>query len=128
MTQLPPRALCWDADGVLVDTEPLYFEAWRRLMAELGHTFELAEYLPLAGLGGREILLSLCGKRGITQDIDHLRARRVAIYREIRAGGVPVILPNVQLVHQFARPAPSPRRWHPPPTAPMSSTNWRSPD
>lgn len=97
-----PRACCVDVDGVLVDTETVYFEGWRSLMAELGHAFELDEYRPLAGFGGREILTTLCQRRGITRDIDELRARRVAIVRQLMTNGVPVIELNIQLVHQFA--------------------------
>ena len=37
--------LLWDHDGVLVDTEPLYYEATRQCIAALGITLGLDEYL-----------------------------------------------------------------------------------
>jgi HAD superfamily hydrolase (TIGR01509 family) len=37
--------LLWDHDGVLVETEPLYFEATRECIAELGIELELDDYL-----------------------------------------------------------------------------------
>lgn len=37
--------ILWDHDGVLVDTEPWYFEATRRCMRELGVELHEADYL-----------------------------------------------------------------------------------
>jgi HAD superfamily hydrolase (TIGR01509 family) len=38
------RALLWDHDGVLVDTERLYFQATRELLAEVGASLDEADY------------------------------------------------------------------------------------
>src|SRR5215471_17125357 len=35
-TTLPHRAILWDNDGVLVDTERWYFQATRDILAEVG--------------------------------------------------------------------------------------------
>ena len=43
--------ILWDHDGVLVDTEPLYFEATRMHIAPLGVSLELPEYLADMALG-----------------------------------------------------------------------------
>ena len=43
--------ILWDHDGVLVDTEPLYFEATRQHVAKLGVTLELPDYLADMALG-----------------------------------------------------------------------------
>ncbi len=43
--------ILWDHDGVLVDTEPLYFEATRAHIARLGVTLELTEYLADMAMG-----------------------------------------------------------------------------
>lgn len=37
--------ILWDHDGVLVETEPWYFEATRRCIAELGVELDLEDYL-----------------------------------------------------------------------------------
>src|SRR4051794_34253904 len=50
--EAPIRAVIFDMDGVLVDSEPLLFEAERILLAEFGA--ELTEEIkkPFIGLGG----------------------------------------------------------------------------
>ena len=39
------KIVLWDHDGVLVETEPLYYEATRSLIAELGIEISKDEYL-----------------------------------------------------------------------------------
>lgn len=37
---MPLRGVIFDVDGVLVDTVPLHFEAWKRLFTEYGYPFD----------------------------------------------------------------------------------------
>ena len=41
---MPLRAICFDLDGLLADTEPHYFEAHRSILAEHGVTISTEEY------------------------------------------------------------------------------------
>lgn len=71
-----------DHDGVLVDTEPLYYRATRECLAELGVELDLPEYLALMvdGASAWERARPL----GATDaDIDRARSRRNAVYREL---------------------------------------------
>ena len=43
--------ILWDHDGVLVDTEPWYYEATRRSIGSLGVSLELGEYLADMAIG-----------------------------------------------------------------------------
>src|SRR6476620_3278325 len=45
------RFLLWDHDGVLVDTEPLYFAATQESIRRLGLDIDKAEYLRLTTAG-----------------------------------------------------------------------------
>ncbi len=77
---MPYRALLWDNDGVLVDTESLYFAANRRVLARLGVelTEELYFELFLARSSGA---WHLAAERGCTErEIAALRRERDAIY------------------------------------------------
>lgn len=38
------RAVIFDVDGVVVDTVPLHFEAWKRMFGEYGISFTFADY------------------------------------------------------------------------------------
>jgi HAD superfamily hydrolase (TIGR01509 family) len=60
-------AILWDNDGVLVDTEGLYFEASRRVLAELG--FELGEerFVELSLVRG-ESAFEIARAEGVAED------------------------------------------------------------
>lgn len=88
------RAVLWDNDGVLVDTEGLYYEANRRAFAELGEPLSHADFVRLSLQEGRSVL-SLLEERLGEREIEALRERRNALYSEILREGVPV-LPGVR--------------------------------
>ena len=86
---MPQRveAIIFDCDGVLVDTEQLKFEAWRKALAEHGIEFTLDDYMPMVGHSGRAIL----------QMIDQLKqvalpptviTDKESCYRQLQARGV----------------------------------------
>jgi HAD superfamily hydrolase (TIGR01509 family) len=77
------KALLWDHDGVLVDTEKFYFQANRELLAEVGATLSEADYrryLLVTGTGAWH----LAAERGCSAaEITVLKQRRDARYREL---------------------------------------------
>lgn len=80
------KAVFWDNDGVLVDTEPLYFEATREALAELGVELTLADFAELS-LGKGASAFDVAAARGITPErIEAARRRRNARYGERLAG------------------------------------------
>ncbi len=48
-TRMPIRAVIFDMDGLMLDTEPLYREAWKRACAECGYVLSDATYADLIG-------------------------------------------------------------------------------
>jgi HAD superfamily hydrolase (TIGR01509 family) len=76
------RAILWDNDGVLVDTERWYFNATHEVMAEIGIELTPALYFEhfLASSGGT---WHLAAARGLTEaEIDVLRSKRNVRYLE----------------------------------------------
>jgi HAD superfamily hydrolase (TIGR01509 family) len=77
------KALLWDHDGVLVDTEKFYFQANRELLAEVGVELSEADYrryLLIAGTGAWHLAL----ERGCSAaEIAVLKRRRDERYREL---------------------------------------------
>ncbi|MBM3935354.1 MAG: HAD family phosphatase [SAR202 cluster bacterium] len=71
------RAILWDNDGVLVDTERLYFEANRQELAAIGVTATWTQYEEINLKDGMS-LLSLSGLDG--EDLRNLHSRRNARY------------------------------------------------
>lgn len=95
-TEAPVRAVIFDMDGVLVDSEPLLFEAERILLAELGA--ELTEEIkrPFIGMGGHEVLQALLDHFGLEADVAALGKHKGEIYLEL-ARTVPGFAPTAEL-------------------------------
>ncbi|MBI4575531.1 MAG: HAD family phosphatase, partial [Planctomycetes bacterium] len=86
------RAVIWDFDGVIVDAEPLHYEAFRRALAERGVVLDrevyYAEFLPLDDAAFFERARERLGLMG---DVAALSRRKREIYQEVlRADGVRV--------------------------------------
>ena len=86
------RAILWDNDGILVDTEPLYYEANRAVLAELGIALGHEEFREISlCIGGSVLELARVDGRD-DGEIDALRLRRNDRYAELikeRAGLFP---------------------------------------
>ena len=74
------KAILWDNDGVLVDTEKWFFEANRRELADLGVEVTWEEFETI-NLRRGESLLPLSGLEG--DELSELYARRDALYSEL---------------------------------------------
>jgi len=71
------RALLSDLDGTLVDTEPLYYEAYRATMEKLGHAYPEAFHVEhLHGREERAGAATIVREFGLTQTADELLAAR----------------------------------------------------
>jgi HAD superfamily hydrolase (TIGR01509 family) len=85
--QTRPTALLWDNDGILVDTEGLYFQATREVLASVGVEIDEALYLQLflqAGSGA----FHLARERGISEEhVATLRTTRDARYAQLLQTG-----------------------------------------
>jgi HAD superfamily hydrolase (TIGR01509 family) len=84
------RAILWDNDGTLVDTEPLYFQATRELLATLGVEVTPEQYERIGLAEGRSIF-DLAAQRGVGRDlIEARRQQRNVRYMDLISGGVPI--------------------------------------
>ena len=99
--------ILWDHDGVLVDTEPLYYEATRRMIAELGIDLPLPAYLRnmASGLSSWE----LAQRNGHSAErVSACRAERDALYqrllvtRDIAIAGVEATLEVLAQTYRMA--------------------------
>lgn len=91
------KAIFWDNDGVLVDTEQLYFRVTQQVLASVDVLLTEDQYVELFLVQGRGSW-HLAEERGIPADeIDRLRDRRNALYAESLARA-PLVLAGVQSV------------------------------
>src|SRR5690348_5171747 len=77
------EAILWDNDGVLVDTECLFFESTRRTLAAIGIQLSLERFVDLSLRQGRSAielaLASGCSK----EQVAHLKRQRDLLYSEM---------------------------------------------
>lgn len=85
------RAIFWDNDGVLVDTEKLYFQATRELLQRAGVTLTEALFRRISLQEGRSAF-DLALEKGISQQqIDRLHEERNRRYTELVEEGVRIL-------------------------------------
>ena len=91
------RAIFWDNDGVLVDTEQLYFRVTQEVLASAGVTLTADQYVELFLVQGRGSW-HLLEERGVAdEEIDRLRERRNALYSDALERA-PLVLAGVRSV------------------------------
>ncbi|HZG03842.1 MAG TPA: HAD family phosphatase [Streptomyces sp.] len=84
MRPSPVAAVIFDLDGTLVDSEPAYYEAGRRLLARYGVTgFTWRDHTRFIGIGTRETLATLRREYGIDAPVEELLAGKNRIYLEL---------------------------------------------
>jgi HAD superfamily hydrolase (TIGR01509 family) len=77
-------AVLFDLDGTLVDTEPLYYEATRRLLARHGvDDFTWEQHAGFIGVGTRETLEVLAARFSLAAPVDELLAEENEVYLEL---------------------------------------------
>ena len=85
------KALLWDNDGVLVDTESLYYQANRTSLAGLGIDLSAETYKQISLNEGRSVL-DLARSKGLnTREIQTLRERRNRRYIQLLEKSDPLI-------------------------------------
>ena len=83
----PARAIFWDNDGVLVETEHLYFQATQEVFASIDIDLTRDDYVALFLVKGRGAW-HIAEQRGVSPaDIKRLRNDRNARYSELLAQG-----------------------------------------
>lgn len=93
----PARAVIWDMDGVLIDSGPLHFQAWRETLArERRIEFTPALFQRTFGWRNAEMLRDVLGADIEQAEIDFLAGVKEARYRELaRQHSARLLLPGV---------------------------------
>lgn len=85
------KAVFWDNDGVLVDTEALYFTATREVLSEIGVDLTTEGFIEVSLKQGRSAF-DLAAAQGVKPEvIDRLRADRNRRYRDLLRQGIRVL-------------------------------------
>ena len=93
-------AVLWDMDGVLVDTAPFHYQAWRALFAGLGKDLSDEEFRRTFGLRNDDILRANLGDMP-PERLRELGRRKEELFREAIRGKVQPLPGAVALVRRL---------------------------
>ncbi len=88
MGTLTSGAVIWDMDGVIADTAPYHFRAWKELATENGAPFTEEDFRRGFGRRNPEILQGLLGCELSTEEIRTLSQRKEVLFRQLIAGKI----------------------------------------
>ena len=95
-------AVIFDLDGTLVDSEPNYLAAERRLLAEYGVDFTAPAKERYVGLGTVAMMADLRVRYRIADSVDDMVARKNAYYLDLAAAATPVF-PQMRALLELLR-------------------------
>ncbi|MFI6106459.1 HAD family hydrolase [Streptomyces sp. NPDC051310] len=108
MSSTSRTAVVFDLDGTLVDSEPNYYEAGRRLLESHGVTdFSWERHTDFIGIGTRETLEALKEEYGLDAPIEELLAGKNRHYLELARAATevfPQMRAFVELLHREGVP------------------------
>jgi beta-phosphoglucomutase len=96
------RAVLFDMDGVLVDSEEFIRQAAVMMFEEKGYRVKQDDFIPFTGTGENRFLGGVAEKYGIPLEIEKDKARTYLIYEKICAGKL-LPLPGVKKTIQLCR-------------------------
>ena len=97
-----PKAILFDVDGVLVDSEAFIAEAAVLMFAELcGTVVQPEDFAPFIGTGEAAYLRGVAALHGIELDIERAKARTYALYFEVIRGRLKPVRGAVELVRSL---------------------------
>ena len=95
------NAVIFDLDGTLIDSEPLYREVDRLMLAGQGITVAEHEWEDLIGVAGQEFIARMKDRFGIAGDPDELLRKNNLAYLELARGATNVFPPMRELLLQL---------------------------
>jgi HAD superfamily hydrolase (TIGR01509 family) len=91
-----PRAVVFDLDGLLIDTEWAFAEAARRMLASRGQTLEPEFFATMMGTPGRDALPRFRDRYRLPEAIEQLAAEYRTVFTDLFAGKYPPLMPGAQ--------------------------------
>lgn len=104
------QAVIFDFDGVIVDTEPMHYEAFAAILPQASITLSKSEYfINYVGLADREIFQRILTKSGIdlpAEGLTRLQQAKDAAYRARVGSGIAAQPGVIELVARIAHRRP----------------------
>ncbi len=95
------KAYLFDCDGTIVDSMPLHYVAWKRVLSEWNCEFGEDIFYAWGGMPAAEIIATLNARQGLTMPMDDVARQKEALYFEIlpELKAVPEVLEHIEASH-----------------------------
>jgi HAD superfamily hydrolase (TIGR01509 family) len=95
------KAYLFDCDGTIVDSMPLHYVAWKRVLSEWRCEFGEELFYAWGGMPAAEIIATLNKRQGLTMPVDDVASQKEALYFEIlpELKAVPEVLEHIEASH-----------------------------
>ena len=102
--QLPPGphdAYLFDCDGTIVDSMPLHYIAWKKILAEWNCHFDEHHFYSLGGTPIAEIVSMLNKQHGLSMPVEAVCTRKEELYYELlpQLKAIPEVLEHIHARH-----------------------------
>ncbi|MEU4552514.1 HAD family hydrolase [Micromonospora violae] len=102
---LPPgpfAAYLFDCDGTIVDSMPLHYLAWQRVLQEWGCEFPEDLFYAWGGRPTADIIVALNEQQGLSMPVATVVERRESYYQELlpQLAAVPEVLAHIHDAHR----------------------------
>jgi HAD superfamily hydrolase (TIGR01509 family) len=97
----PFKAYLFDCDGTIVDSMPLHYVAWKRVLGEWNCEFSEELFYAWGGMPVTEIIAALNERHGLTMPVEEIQSRKEALYFDIlpELKAVPEVLEHIEFGH-----------------------------
>ena len=97
----PFKAYLFDCDGTIVDSMPLHYVAWKKVLSQWGCDFGEELFYSWGGMPVAEIIAALNVRSGLAMPVHEVMRRKEAMYYEIlpQLKAVPEVLEHIQMSH-----------------------------
>lgn len=97
------KGVLFDMDGVLADSEPFICKAAVMMFSELGIVVSEEDFKPFTGMGENKYIGGVAGIYGVQIDIEQVKARTYAIYKEIVNGNLLPLPGAIEFIERCRR-------------------------
>ena len=99
---MPPLAVIFDMDGVLVDSYHAHYESWKHLYGELGVEYSEEAFGADFGRTSRDIIRRTLGDDLTDQRVAEMDRHKEEVYRDILRANFPAMDGASELIHALA--------------------------
>ena len=97
----PFKAYLFDCDGTIVDSMPLHYVAWKRVLGEWNCEFAEELFYAWGGMPVAEIIATLNQRHGLAMPVEEIARRKEQLYFDIlpELKAVPEVLEHIEFSH-----------------------------